>query len=149
MYGDTAKIRQLAHQLRDRATDLRCEARGLSEQVAAVRWTGRAADAMRAFAERRLQQLLECAHRHDDAAVALERHAAAVDHLKQVIAEVEHRARALVHGARARLTSLTHQALAGVAALTPDPVDEALDRFVPPPPGHLDWLGVRLPGLGR
>ena len=29
----------------------------------------------------------------------------------------------------------------------PDPVDELLDRFVPPPPGHRDWLLVDLPGL--
>ena len=32
----------------------------------------------------------------------------------------------------------------------PDPVDQLLDRFEPPPPGHRDWLTVAadlVPGL--
>ena len=34
-----------------------------------------------------------------------------------------------------------------VDAILPDPVDELLARFVPPPSGHRDWLTVDLPGL--
>jgi hypothetical protein len=34
-----------------------------------------------------------------------------------------------------------------VASVLPDPLDELLDRFVPPPPGHRDWLFVDLRGL--
>ena len=28
-----------------------------------------------------------------------------------------------------------------------DPLDDLLDRFVPPPSGHRDWLTVDFPGL--
>ena len=51
--------------------------------------------------------------------------------------------------ARPRLAALAHRLLDGLAGPLPDPLDQLLDRFVPPPSGHRDWLDVDLPGLHR
>jgi hypothetical protein len=37
--------------------------------------------------------------------------------------------------------------IAGLVGGLVDPLDDLLDRFVPPPSGHKDWLRVDLPGL--
>jgi len=50
---------------------------------------------------------------------------------------------ALVEAARSRLTGLVGL----LDTVLPDPVDELLARFVPPPSGHRDWLTVELPGV--
>ena len=103
-------------------------------------WEGLAADAMRARVRAQVGGLRRTAELADDAAVALDQHADEVDRLKALIAAIERKAMALVAAARDRLAGL-------VASVLPDPVDELLDRFVPPPPGHRDWLLVDLPGL--
>lgn len=148
MYGDTAVIRGLAVRLREQGLDLRAEARALRGRVETTDWTGRAAEAMQAAAEHRLVGLGESARTHNEAAAALEHHADQVDRLKEVIAAIERRAHRLISAARERLTGLADRVLAGVSSLTADPLDQLLDRFVAPPPGHLDWLRIELPGLG-
>lgn len=140
MYGDTTVIRQLARALRHQAEEIREDARTLRRQAHEVPWQGRAADAMRARSEQRSATLRRTAEAHDRAAEALEGHAREVERRKQLIAQIESRARDLVAGARDRLGTL--------ADGLPDPVDELLDRFLPPAPGHRDWLDVQLPGLG-
>ncbi len=147
MYGDTAVIRRQAGRLREQGLDIRAEGRSLRGRIETTEWVGQAADAMRAAAERRLLHLEATARKHDEAADALERHAVEVDRLKEVIAAIERTAQHLVAAARERISALGDQLLSGVQSLTPDPVDQLLDRFVPPPPGHLDWLRVDLPGL--
>jgi hypothetical protein len=127
VYGDTATLRQLAHQMNERAGGLRCCRQALGDQIRSTPWTGQAAGALRAVAESRLAQLDRCVHRHEEAARALARHAEEVDRLKALIASLEHRARDVVTG----------------------PLGHLLDHFVAPPTGHLDWLRVDLPGLGR
>jgi len=149
MYGDTRVIRGLARRMRDQADDLRSEADRLVGQADAVWWTGWAADGMRSRARARGSALRHTATLHDDAAQALERHADEVDRLKELIAWVEHRAERLVASARERLADLGRRFLAGMRDVVPDPLDRLLDRFVPPPHGHRDWLTVDLPGLGR
>lgn len=148
MYGDTRVIRGLADDLRQQADDIRGQADALVGQADGVEWQGWAADAMRLRARERGATLRRTAAAHDDAADALDRHAAEVDRLKELIAAVERRVRGLVAGARDRLADLGRRLLDGVTGLLSDPVDELLDRFVPPPSGHLDWLHVELPGLG-
>jgi len=140
MYGDTEAIRGLARTMRRQGAALRSEAAGLLVRAEAVPWQGLAADAMRASVRAQVASLRRTAGLSEDAAAALDRHADEVDRLKALIAEVERRVTALVTAARDRLSGL----LAGVL---PDPVDELLARFVPPPPGHRDWLLVELPGL--
>ena len=149
MYGDTSVIRTLAGALRDQASDLRAQADALLAQAESVPWSGWAADAMRAMARERVAALHRSAGAHEDAAQALEHHAAEVDRLKDLIAEIERRVGHLVQAARHRLADLAGGLLDGLRAVLPDPVDELLARFVPPPPGHRDWLHVELPGLGR
>jgi len=140
MYGDTEAIRGLARTMRDQGTTLRSQAGVLLTRAEAVPWQGLAAEAMRARGRAQVGALRRAAELADDAAAALDQHADEVDRRKELIAAIEQEAMALVLGAKERLAGL-------VASVLPDPVDELLDRFVPPPPGHRDWLLVDLPGL--
>ena len=140
MYGDTEAIRGLARTMREQGAALRSEAARLLVRAETVPWHGLAADAMRARVQAQVAALRRTAGLSDDAAAALDRHADAVDRLKVLIAEIERKVTALVAAARNRLAGLLTDVL-------PDPVDELLARFVPPPPGHRDWLLVDLPGL--
>ena len=149
MYGDTTAIRRLARELRDRATDIRAGADHLVARADGVPWSGLAADALRGRTHDRALALRRSAGLHDDAADALDRHAAEVDRLKDLIAAIERRARSLVDAARDRLADLGHGLVDGVEHVLPDAGDELLDRFVPPAPGRREWLAVDLPGLGR
>ena len=140
MYGDTEAIRGLARTMRRQGTALRSQADWLLARAEAVPWEGLAAEAMRARVRAQVGGLRRTADLADDAAVALDEHADEVDRLKSLIAAIERQAMALVTAARDRLAGL-------VTSVLPDPIDELLDRFVPPPPGHRDWLLVDLPGL--
>ncbi len=140
MYGDTDAIRGLARTMRDQGTALRSQADWLLNSAEAVPWEGLAADAMRARVRVQVAAMRRTAELSDEAAVALEQHADEVDRLKALIAAIERKVTALVEAAKDRLAGL-------VSSVLPDPVDELLDRFVPPPPGHRDWLLVDLPGL--
>ena len=148
MYGDTTVISHLARELRDRATDIRTEADHLVARADSVPWSGLAADALRRRTHDRAGALRRSAGRHDDAADALDRHAAEVDRIKDLIAAIERRARTLVDAARDRIAEIGHGILDGLGHALPDAGDELLDRFVPPPPGSREWLRVDLPGLG-
>lgn len=134
MYGDTGTIRALAVRLRERADEIRTEAARLVALAEQVPWEGLAARAMRAHAHDRAAALTRTAARHEDAADALDRHAREVDRVKDLIAAIERKVRGLLSGLKDRLV--------------PDALDGVLNRFVPPPPGSREWLGVDLPGLG-
>jgi hypothetical protein len=140
MYGDTEAIRGLARTMREQGSALRSEAAFLLTGAESVPWQGLAADAMRALVREQAASLRRTAGLSDDAARALERHADEVDRLKALISAIEHRVMSLVDAARHRIAGL-------VASVLPDPVDELLARFDPPPPGHRDWLRVDLPGV--
>lgn len=88
------------------------------------------------------------ADQHDDAAQALRHHADEVDRLKDLIRRIAQRVQGLIEGARSRLADLADKALDLVKRVTPDPIDEVLASFQPPPDGHKDWVDVpdRLPG---
>ena len=94
--------------------------------------------------------LRETADEHDDAAQALRHHADEDDRLKDLIREIAHRVRGLIEGARSRLADLADKALDLIKKVTPDPIDEMLSSFQPPPEGHKDWRDVpdQLPGGG-
>lgn len=147
MYGDTSVIRHLAGRLQAQADGLRSEADALVSRTLTVPWQGSAAEAMRRVARDRAGALRRTAAAHDDAATALLRHATEVEQRQALIAALEHRAARLCSSARDRLAALGRRALDGVAEAVPDPVDELLARFDPPPSGHLAWLRVDLPGL--
>ena len=142
MYGDTNAIRHRARELRRIGDQVRDEADALQARAAGVTWEGVAADAMRQVSRRRAAALRRTADLHDTAATDLDRHADSVDRVKRLIAAIEERVMRLVAAARDRLAGIV-----GVVGALVDPVDELLDRFVPPPPGHRDWLTVNLPGL--
>lgn len=142
MYGATEAIRALARGLRRQGDDIRWEADSLLARAEAVPWQGAAADAMRCVARYRTTALRRTAELHDAAAAALDDHADAVDRVKRLIAAIEDRVLAMVAAARDRIAGVL-----GVVGGLIDPVDDLLDRFVPPPSGHRDWLSVDLPGL--
>jgi hypothetical protein len=151
MYGDSGVMRKRAVQIREQATDIRAMADQLVAQTESVAWTGRAADAMRERIRDRAANLRDVAGAHDTAADSLERHLLEVDVLKDQIADTERKTDKLVTDARSRVARIENaedptRVPDGVRR-TPDPEDETLTAFAPPPPGHKDWLTVNLPGL--
>lgn len=89
MYGDPDAIRALARTLTDQGEAVRTEGRRLLALLGATRWTGLAADAAHAVAQVRAADLSACAVRHDEAADALVRHAAEVEHRLAVLARAQ------------------------------------------------------------
>ena len=142
MYGDTRVVRGLAATLRDQADEIAHEAVDLVSLAEECPWSGWAAEAMRRRSHERATVLRRTAGDHREAADSLARHADEVDRVKELIAAIETRVLAMVSAARDRLGELVREVL-------PDRADELLDRFVPPPSGHRDWLDVDLPGQRR
>ncbi len=151
MYGDTLVMRRRAAQLREQGEDIRAMAEQLvshSDEVAEESgWTGRAADTMRDRVRERAAHLRDAANAHDVAAASLEMHLGECDHLTESIAGIERRASSLVADARARVARLQVSPDDDAVRATANREDRALVAFVPPPPGHKDWLDVELPGL--
>jgi len=137
VYGDAEVMRHRSGQLREQAADLRVLADRLVGRAEAAAWQGRAADSMRLRIRERSAQLRELAAGHDSAADALDRHRVEVERL---LAEID--------AAQRRVETAVIRARVGAAAAgdaPPDEQDHALLAFVPPPPGHRDWLDVPLP----
>ncbi|KAB2812532.1 hypothetical protein F9L07_12305 [Pimelobacter simplex] len=150
MYGDSEIIRRRVSQLRDQGADVRALADELVARVEALGWTGRAGDAMRERVTDRASHLRIAADRHTGAADALADHAEAVDAVRDEIGATQTRVSALVADARGRIAAIARRNEAGDGPpITPDPLDETLAAFTPPPPGHRDWLDVDVPGLER
>jgi len=151
MYGDSGVMRKRAAQIREQATDIRAMADQLVAQTESVAWTGRAADAMRERIRDRAANLRDVAGAHDTAADSLERHLLEVDVLKDQIADTERKTDKLVADARARVARIENaddpEGVPVSVHRAPDPEDETLNAFAPPPSGHKDWLTVNLPGL--
>jgi hypothetical protein len=142
MYGDTAASRKRVAQLREQSGDIRAAADRLVAQAESVPWHGRAAEAMRTRIKERANQLRVAAGHHETAAESLARHLTEVDTRKDAIESIRHKADSLTSDAASRVA-----ALAAVEDGQPTDEDAALVAFVPPPPGHKDWLSVELPGL--
>jgi hypothetical protein len=142
MYGDTAVIRRLAAQMAEQGVEIRRDADRLVEASQLVLWEGRAARAMRDRMGERAVALRRTADEHEGAARALRRHADEVDRLEDLIRDIAHRVLGLVEAARSRVAELAERALELVASVDPDPVDQVLASFRPPPQGHRDWLLV-------
>lgn len=148
MYGDSVQIRRRGSQLRDQGADVRSLADQLVARTDALAWTGRAADAMRERIGERAGHLRAAAEAHTGAADLLDKHAEEVDRVKEEIAAIEGRAADLLADARSRLSAIAAQNERGEGpSIAPAPEDEQLAGFVPPAPGHRDWLSVELPGL--
>jgi len=133
MYADPNAIRALAGALRARAEEIRAAADQLVGDATAVRWTEQAAEAMRGRAADGASDLRRSALLHDDAAAALERHAAAVEHVQAVI-----------HAVWSRVTGFVADVRSGAVSVGDD-VARWADDFVAPPAGAPEWLHVDLP----
>jgi hypothetical protein len=138
MYGDTGAIRVHARREHERAHEIRAEADALVARVTAVAWTGLAADAMRRLVHEQADALHRCADAHEHAAVALERHAREVDHVKELIASIERKVLGVLDSAASGVAGL-------VGHVVPDAVDRWARDFDPPPHGSRAWLDVDVP----
>ena len=147
MYGDVAAMRKRVGQLREQGVDVRSMADRLVAQADAVDWHGRAADSMRTRMRDRAAHLRDCAHQHDNAADALDRHLNEIARTKDAISETEQKVASLMGDARTRVVAVeSHDDPDGVRREAA-PGDRQLISFVPPPSGHKDWLTLELPGL--
>jgi len=142
MLAEPCEIRALAHRVRAQGAATAAAAEALAAGARGIGWTGLAGAAIVGRTLGQARSLREIAEQHDEVARALEAHAAAVEESLALIAEIERRVDAALAVARGRV----HRFLDGLLDSL-DPVDDALARFVPPPPGSPDWLHVRLPGL--
>lgn len=106
MYGDPDAIRALARTLHDQGEEVREECHRLVGLVGRTRWTGLAADAADSLARLRAGDLMTCAARHHDAAEALARHAAEVEHRLALLARAERALSGLVADGTARAREL-------------------------------------------
>ncbi len=149
MYGDTDQLRRRVDQLREQGLDVRTLADQLVSRTEGLGWTGRAAESMRVRIHERAARLRDAASDHEVAASSLDRHLTEVRHLQEAIAHREHKAASLVADARSRIAQVeaANDAAASVVRRVADADDQVLVGFVPPPPGHRDWLSVELPGL--
>lgn len=143
MYGDSAASRKRVAQLREQGGDIRAAADRLVAQAESVPWHGRAAEAMRARIKERANHLRVAASHHETAAESLARHLFEVDTRKDAIDDIRLRAASLVSDANARVSALE----SSDEDRQPADEDVALVNFVPPPPGHKDWLIIEIPGL--
>ena len=143
MYGDTAASRKRVAQLREQSGDIRAAADRLVSQAESVPWRGRAAEAMRSRIKERASQLRVAAGHHETAADSLARHLTEVDTRKDTIESTRRKADSLTHDAASRVAALRSAGDDG----QPADEDASLVAFIPPPPGHKDWLSVELPGL--
>lgn len=147
MYGDPAVMRRRVAQLREQGTDIRAMADRLIAQIESIGWEGRAAADMRARIHDRAAHLRDCAAQHENAAESLTAHLTEVERLKDSIDGLERKAHSLVTDARNRIARQRAQATPGTVTIDPTDTDRTLDQFVPPAPGHKDWLSINLPGL--
>jgi hypothetical protein len=122
LYGDADAIRALARRLDEQGCDIIDEAGRLVALAEACGWSGLAADAMRGRNQVRAAALHRTATRHEDAAAALRRHAREVENRLELIAAAERQVSAWL-----------------------DEVGDLVGGFVPPSPGHRNWLDVDLP----
>jgi len=147
MYGDLAAMRRRVGHLREQAVDVRVMADRLVAQADGIDWQGRAADSMRTRMHDRAAQLRDCAHQHDVAADALERHLGEVARLKDSIAEIQHATSSLMTDAKHRVARVESHQDPDRVHREAAPEDRLLASLVPPPSGHKDWLTIELPGL--
>lgn len=151
MYGEPSKIREVAERLERRADDLRSEADELHTASQEIGWTSVAADRMRERAGHRRDDLRAVAREYDQAAEEVRQHAAEVQRLLDLIANIERQARALISGALDRIGDAVSDVIGGIKdALSPgDEADKRLAETPTPPPGHKDWLHMPdlIPGI--
>jgi methyl-accepting chemotaxis protein len=147
VYGDPQLLRRRVRDLREQGEDIRALALSLVARTEQLAWTGRAATALTARVTERAERLHATAGRHDTAADALAVHGEHVHDAQDRIAAIEERFDRLVEAARGRVEALAEASAVDGLRREPDPADDRLLAFTPPPPGHRAWLDVDLPGL--
>ena len=159
MYGDPAKIEQLAVALRTQATRAGEQADLIRTAVDAVEWRGEAADA---FRERMARRIKSCETAQADltaAADAVQRHAERVRELLAEIARVQEAVTGWLNRAVDEAGNAAVRAWGAIRDLGGAVVDVTgflpwrdwdFDPTITPAPGHRDWLelGGRLRDRG-
>ena len=151
MYGEPARIRQVAERLERRADDLRRQAGELLARSESVGWASAAADRMRVEARERHDELRRVAAGYDEAAQRVREHADRVQELLDLIASIEQQARRIIDGAVDAVRSAVDAVVGGIkdAFTDGDREAERIANTPCPPPGHKDWLDMPelIPGI--
>lgn len=151
MYGDPDELRRLAARMRERAGDLYAEAERLAAAADGTPWVSAAGDRMRQRARERAGELRSTARDYIEAAERLVAHAAEVERLLDLIADIERRVRGLIAAAADRVAAAARDLAEGVIDFFTDDdhADRRLVAFATPPSGDRAWLEVpdRLPGV--
>lgn len=149
MYGDPAKIEQLAQQFRAEAGRAAAQADAIQSAAGAVQWEGSAADA---FRDRMGKRRDACQTAQADliaAADALAEHAARVRALLNEIARLQETITGWLNSAidaAGNAAQGAWNAIKDVAGAVVDVFDFlpwknwGFDPTITPPPGHKDWL---------
>lgn len=149
MYGDPAKIEQLADALRAEAGRAAEQAVLISSAVDVLRWEGAAADAFRARMGRRVKACETAAADLTAAADALRQHAARVRELLAEIARLQDSVTGWLNRAIDEAGNAAERAWNAIRDLGGGILDVVdflpwrgwdFDPTITPPPGHRDWL---------
>jgi uncharacterized protein YukE len=109
MYGDMSHLRAKARTLRAHADELRARSASVAGDTASMSWNSRAGDALRSRVRETHDALGQRARALDDAAAALEAHAASVDHVKDEIAAAERVASSILQSAYSLVSNVVHK----------------------------------------
>jgi uncharacterized protein (DUF3084 family) len=109
MYGDMSQLRAKARTLRAHADDLRARSATVASDAGSMSWNSRAGDALRSRVRDTHDALGQRARALDEAAAALEAHAAAVDHVKDEIAAAERVASSILAAAQHLVANVVHK----------------------------------------
>ena len=149
MYGDPAKIEQLAQSLRAEAARAAEQAGRIRSAVDALQWDGAAADGFRTRMGGRIKACETAQADLTAAAEALQRHAERVRELLAEIARLQEAAIGWVNRAIDEAGNAAERAWNAIRDLGGAIVDVTdflpwrnwdFDPTIMPPPGHKDWL---------
>jgi hypothetical protein len=147
VYGEPDQIRRLATRMRERATDLEIRADQLVGAAQDTHWWSTAGGSMRAHAGDLGAEIRATARAYGVAADKIDAHAQEVEERLALIAAIEERVTSMIAGAVDRLRDFADSVVDGAKDMVglgdgPDPQDERLASYAPPPPGDRAWLDV-------
>jgi uncharacterized protein YukE len=149
MYGDPAKIEQLAQSLRTEASRAAAQAGAIRAATDALQWEGEAADTFRARMGKRIKSCETAQSDLNAAADALQKHAEQVRALLAEIARLQNAVTSWVNRAIDTAASAAERAWNAIRDIGGAIIDVAdflpwrnwdFDPMITPPPGHKDWL---------
>lgn len=116
MYGDTARIRARARELRDLSGDVSARASAV-DRSASIQWNSKTAELFKQQLAEQAAQMRQAARALEQAAESLEHHARVVDGVKQAIEDAAEWVSAVWHGAQRTVANIVETVADGVSAV--------------------------------